>query len=155
MKPLYIFDLDGTIALATQRQHLLDNKEDPQRWDKFYEACHMDLPNPSIVATLNILRLAADIWIFSGRSDQVRGKTVDWLLRYTELDPILLRDGAVLRMRPQGDFTADDELKRSWVMAMHSFDRARLVAAFDDRDRVVTMWRALNVPCFQVAPGDF
>ena len=27
--------------------------------------------------------------------------------------------------------------------------------AFDDRDRVVAMWREEGVPCFQVAPGDF
>jgi hypothetical protein len=34
-------------------------------------------------------------------------------------------------------------------------DRQRLVAAFDDRDRVVQMWRAAGVTCFQVAPGEF
>jgi hypothetical protein len=26
---------------------------------------------------------------------------------------------------------------------------------FDDRDRVVAMWRSLGIPCFQVAKGDF
>lgn len=34
-------------------------------------------------------------------------------------------------------------------------DRARLVAVFDDRSSVVTMWREHGVTCFQVAPGDF
>ena len=34
-------------------------------------------------------------------------------------------------------------------------DRARLVMVFDDRDRVVNMWRRNGVVCAQVAPGDF
>jgi phosphoserine phosphatase len=36
MKPLYIFDLDGTLALTEHRQHILDNKDDPQRWQRFF-----------------------------------------------------------------------------------------------------------------------
>jgi hypothetical protein len=32
---------------------------------------------------------------------------------------------------------------------------ARLVAVFEDRDRMVKMWRAAGVPCFQVAEGEF
>lgn len=34
-------------------------------------------------------------------------------------------------------------------------DRDRLVAVFDDRARVVRMWRKAGITCFQVAPGDF
>ena len=45
MKPLYIFDLDGTLALTEHRQHILDNKDDPQRWRRFYAACDRDEPN--------------------------------------------------------------------------------------------------------------
>lgn len=41
------------------------------------------------------------------------------------------------------------------VVAMTEYDRRRLVAVFDDRDKVVSMWRARGVACFQVAPGAF
>jgi len=34
-------------------------------------------------------------------------------------------------------------------------DKSRLVAVFDDRDRVVKMWRDVGVTCFQVADGEF
>ena len=34
-------------------------------------------------------------------------------------------------------------------------ERNRLTAVFDDRDKVVQMWRENGVPCFQVAKGDF
>jgi hypothetical protein len=37
----------------------------------------------------------------------------------------------------------------------HPIDRERLVGAFDDRQRVVDMWRRNGITCFQVAPGDF
>ena len=39
-----------------------------------------------------------------------------------------------------------------WDYNAHS---QRLVAVFDDRDRVVAMWSAAGVPCFQVAAGEF
>ena len=38
---------------------------------------------------------------------------------------------------------------------MRPEDRARLVAVFEDRKRVVDMWRENGVTCYQVAPGDF
>lgn len=61
----------------------------------------------------------------------------------------------VLTMRAEGDYTPDDELKRQWLNAMSMDDRSRLVAVFEDRDRMVHMWRAAGVPCFQVAEGNF
>jgi phosphoserine phosphatase len=153
-KPLYIFDLDGTLALIEHRKHYIEDREDPQRWRKFYAACDKDQPNLGVLRTLERLRHAgADIWIFSGRSDEVRAKTVEWLTTHTsfmshDLDTALV-------MRRAGDYTVDDELKQQWLNDMLHEDRERLVAVFDDRDRVVAMWRANGVTCFQVAPGEF
>ena len=153
MKPLYIFDLDSTLANASHRQPLLDNKEDPDRWRKFYAACLDDEPIGPTIRTMAMLAEYADIWIFSGRSDEVRIKTVHWLWRYTHFYPEMLDTALV--MRPAGDTTADDDLKRQWLLSMLEEDRERLVATFDDRDRVVAMWRANGIQCFQVAPGNF
>ena len=58
-------------------------------------------------------------------------------------------------MRRAGDFTPDEVLKRKWYEELGSHDKARLVAVFDDRDKVVAMWRSIGVACFQVAPGKF
>ena len=83
MKPLYIFDLDGTLALTEHRQHILDNKDDPQRWQRFFAACVNDQPNEPVIRTLNTLRAAgAECWIWSGRSDEVKAQTVEWLQRH-------------------------------------------------------------------------
>jgi hypothetical protein len=154
MLPLYIFDLDGTLALIEHRRHILERKS-RDKWSQFHAACDKDKPNKPVIATMEHLRHAgAEIWIFSGRSDEVRDKTIAWLALHTSFESRDL-EGPMLNMRATGDFTADDVLKRQWLDGMLVGDRLRLVAAFDDRDRVVQMWRTAGVSCFQVAEGKF
>jgi hypothetical protein len=86
-------------------------------------------------------------------SSEVREKTVSWIAENTSFMSFDL--DAILVMRDEGDYTADDTLKRSWYENMLSEDKSRLVAVFDDRDRVVKMWRDVGVTCFQVADGEF
>lgn len=148
-RPLYIFDLDGTLADISHRRPLVEGKR--KRWDEFYQACVHDTPYVAVVRTALGLELAgADVWVWSGRSDLVLAHTRAWLQRYV---PTV--DLSHLRMRREGDFTPDEVLKRAWLNGLNQKDRARLVAVFDDRDKVVAMWRAAGVPCFQVAPGAF
>lgn len=151
MKPLYIFDLDGTLALIGHRRHYVERaKGKKQDWAAFHAACVDDLPNAPVIETMRRLWAEAEVRIFSGRSDEVREQTEAWLAKHR-----CYPGRASLTMRAAGDFTPDDVLKRRWYEALPAFDRRRLVAVFDDRDRVVAMWRALGVTCFQVAPGDF
>lgn len=151
--PLYIFDLDGTLALIDHRRHFVEGPSPD--WTAFYAACVNDKPNQPVLAVMRALYvLGAEVWVFSGRSDEVRDETIDWL-RYYSIIPRSELEGAYLQMRPQGDYTPDDQLKRSWLHAMLPEDRARLVAVFDDRKKVVDMWRSEGVACFQVAEGDF
>ena len=152
-KPLYIFDLDGTLSLAHHRQPILENKDDPHRWDRFYEACDKDEPNFPVIRVMHQLRYFGEVWIFSGRSSRVRAKTIAWLSHHTSFAPWELE--TALRMRDEGDHTADDILKKQWLDSMLVDDRQRLAATFDDRDRVVKMWRENGITCFQVAPGAF
>ena len=161
--PLYIFDLDGTLALIDHRRHILDDKSDPNRWQKFFSACIHDEPNRPVIRTLQALRRSgAECWIWSGRSDEVRAQTVEWLCKHgcfgrpTGTLP-WWPFGATerFRMRKAMDFTPDEVLKRGWLDEMTFSDLSRLNAVFDDRDKVVAMWRANGVPCFQVARGSF
>lgn len=148
MRPLYIFDLDGTLALIDHRRH---HVEGPKKdWPAFYRDCVNDVPNKAVISVLRIIEgdTDNDIWIWSGRSNEVKFETIEWLrkhgIRYH-----------YLRMRTAGDYTPDDTLKMSWYTDISPDDRFRLVATFDDRDRMVKAWRAAGVTCFQVAPGDF
>lgn len=157
MRPLYIFDLDGTLADLTHRLHFLQDKTDKLRWDKFHAACLQDKPKHSVIWLFNTLIAAdADVWVFSGRSDIVRQQTVDWLADNTAMgsDTIACNPN-LLTMRKQGDYTEDHLLKASWVDNLLEIDRKRLVCTFDDRQRVVDMWRERGITCMQVAPGDF
>ena len=155
MKPLYIFDLDGTLALIEHRRHFVERPRVEQDWKAFYAACDKDAPNDPVIDTMERLREAgADIWIFSGRSDEVREKTIQWLANQTTFMTWDL-DGPMLTMRAGGDYTPDDVLKKRWLDGMLIGDKARLVAVFEDRDRMVKMWRSQGIACFQVAPGEF
>ncbi len=154
MRPLYIFDLDGTIVLIDHRREILSDKEDGQRWRRFYAACDKDLPNTPVITILHsLLVTGAEIRFFSGRSAEVREKTVAWLAEHTKL--LTHEIEGALTMRDEGDYTQDDILKRQWLDAMSAEDRSRLICIFDDRDKVVKMWRDAGLTCLQVAYGDF
>lgn len=140
-----VFDLDGTLANTDHRAHFLTRPSREKDWRGFFAACDQDRPHPHIVAVFHALKLAGhEIEIWSGRSDEVRDKTEAWL-RANCLD------GVPLRMRKEGDYTADDALKMSWLA--ESSRKPHLL--FDDRAKVVAMWRDHGIPCCQVAPGDF
>lgn len=151
-RPLYIFDLDGTLALIEHRLPLISGEE--KRWREFYEACDQDPPNGPVISLLNQLRVINnEIWIFTGRSDAIRVKTERWLFECTSLSLGELERGLI--MRKDGDYRQDHELKASWLQAMSAQDRNRLMMVFEDRDRVVQMWRENGVVCCQVANGSF
>lgn len=159
-RPLYIFDLDGTLADCQHRRHLLDPLRGPDRHREFYAQCHLDTPIKPVIETLHRLSDfggGADCWIFSGRSDEVREATHMWLLKHVRAwaQCVLYYNEHALRMREANDHTEDDQLKQIWLDHMLPSDRDRLVATFDDRQRVVDMWRRNGIQCFQVAPGDF
>lgn len=147
--PLFIFDLDGTCADVSERRHLVEGAK--KDWDAFHAECVHDKPLwPVWFVFRAVVRAGADVKIFSGRSDKMRGETYNWLRGYGF--PI---DKTNVQMRPEGDHTPDDQLKRAWYEALSAEDKERLVGVFDDRNRLVAMWRSLGVMCFQVADGDF
>ena len=142
-RPLVVFDLDGTLADVEHRRHHVTGGA--RRWDRFFEACVDDTPVEAVILAFRAHQMTgARIEVWSGRSDAVRPQTEAWLARYGLAPDRLL-------MRPARDHTPDDRLKEGWL------DRADPAPSlvYDDRDKVVAMWRRRGVPCFQVAPGDF
>lgn len=148
-RPLYIFDMDGTFADGEHRlHHIQKNKKD---WNAFFAECDRDAPIENIIAMMKTLHTGgAEIWVWTGRSAVVSRQTEQWVARH-DLHVVI----GQVKMRAQDDHTNDDVLKIQWLDAMYPIDRARLVAVFEDRDRVVAAYRAAGVTCLQVAPGDF
>lgn len=143
-KKIVIVDLDGTLADGTHREHHL--KCDPRDWDGYYSKCSGDTPIREIIELVQLLAIKYEIWILTGRRDDTRLETVDWLREYHI-------PYSRLFMREHGDFTQDNELKLAWVDQAGVRDRVHLV--LEDRQRVVDAWRQNGFRCIQVASGNF
>ena len=65
----------------------------------------------------------------------------------------------MLKMRPtkgQDAFTPDDQLKQMWLDDFaDNVGKDNILGVFDDRNKVVDMWRKNGLTCFQVADGNF
>jgi hypothetical protein len=83
----------------------------------------------------------------SGRKDDCRDVTEAWLkANGFEYD--------WLYMRKTGDDRNDAVVKLD-IFNEHIRNGYDVLGVFDDRNRVVNMWRRLGLKCFQVAEGDF
>lgn len=145
MPSIVAFDLDGTLANIENRLSLIRARVPD--WRAFFRACTGDEPIHHMIAVLQALYLAGHrIEIWSGRSDEVRNETEQWLSCHKI-------PYHIVRMRQEGDHRPDHLIKSEWLDALPEDERPHL--AFDDRTRVVEMWRNRGIPCCQVAPGDF
>jgi FMN phosphatase YigB (HAD superfamily) len=147
-RPIYIFDLDGTLTDTTHRQHFL--AETPKRWSEFNAACVNDAPQKHMVELARRLWFASGrIWIWTGRDDLYETQTKAWLWRHG----VRFEQ---LRMRPTGRHIEDTELKHNWLVEVQSTkDYANIACVFEDRTRMVEMYRRNGIPCMQVADGNF
>lgn len=143
--PCYIFDIDGTLADIRHRLHLIEKA--PKDWDAFHDACVDDAPIEHMCELTRLLARVKPIIYVSGRSDRIRNRTLQWLI-----DKGCARGR--LYMRRHEDHRDDDILKAE-ILAVIRADGFEPCLVFDDRDRVVSMWRANGVPCAQVAEGNF
>lgn len=132
-----LFDLDGTLALHVKRN--------PYQWQK----AASDTPNEPVIATLQALhRDGVTIVYLSGRPEEARAITTDWITRHVGVD-------GPLYLRASSDMRKDAIIKRE-IYEAHIRKQHHVIAVFDDRDQVVAMWRKeLRLTCFQVAYGDF
>lgn len=145
-KDIIVFDLDGTLANTAECRHHLEGKD--KDWDAFYLAATKVSPIDAVIKAARAFRAQGyEITISSGRSDAVLSETQEWLRLHKVPYSQLI-------MRPAGDHKPDNELKHSWVVS-GCIPIDRVLCVFEDRSRMVKMWRELGVPCFQVGEGDF
>ena len=147
-KDIVIFDLDGTLALIEARRALAAKPDGKINWKTFFapKNIKLDLPNdPVITAFKAFAEQGFKMVILSGRDSISRAETRQWL-KDNDIHP------DILWMRPRGSFTPDDVLKRTWLDELGADN---VFCVFDDRDKVVQMWRNNGLTCFQVAPGNF
>lgn len=153
MDKTVIFDLDGTLALIDARRAKSTNVNGKMDWDTFFDPdnIQLDLPNQPVIEMAKMLKKQGhSIIIFSGRSKATKIATMEWLDQFgVPFD--------VLKMRPTGNgfqFMPDDQLKQKWLDDLFP-NKDSILCVFDDRDKVVKMWRDNGLTCMQVAPGNF
>ena len=131
-------DIDGTIALRRGRS--------PYDQSKVLE----DAFDPRMNFLLSSLSEKFQIIFLSGRQDtkQCRDDTEKWLKDNLGLSEV------TLIMRSEGDFRSDDVVKKE-LYQKYIKDKYNVVCVFDDRDKVVRMWRNLGLLCCQVYYGNF
>jgi len=140
---MIVFDMDGTLSDPTHRVHFL-TQEDPD-WDSFYEACDKDLPRNSMLDLLSLyLADGEHVEIWTGRRESTREKTMEWL-SMCDIDSRI-----PVRMRKDGDFRHDTEVKREWIKEHGEPD-----LVFEDRNSMVKFYRDNGIECVQVQEGDF
>mgnify|MGYP001626746637 FL=1 len=152
-KKTVIFDLDGTLALIDDRRAISINDNGKMDWDKFFDPVNiqLDKPNwPVILMAQTLKKAGHSVVIFSGRSKATKDATRAWLNNHKiPFD--------VLKMRPTDGglkWMKDDLLKKKWLTDLFP-DVDKILCVFDDRDKVVKMWRDNGITCFQVADGNF
>lgn len=148
-----IFDLDGTLALIDKRRDISKTPDGKINWDIFFDPdmINLDQPNDAVIQMAKTLKEAGNmIVILSGRSKDTKDATKAWLNKFdVPFD--------VLKMRPTSKdfmYMPDDQLKQRWLNQLFA-DKSDILCVFDDRQKVVDMWRANGLTCMQVAPGNF
>ena len=129
-----IFDIDGTLA------KMKDGGRGPFEWHRVGE----DDLVPIVLEHAHFARtMGRRIIIMSGRDAVCRPHTEAWLKRHgVPYDDLF--------MRPEKDMRKDSLIKNE-LFRNHVLDNYHTKVVYDDREQVVTLWRALGLTCFQVA----
>lgn len=150
-----IFDIDGTLADCTHRLHLIG--ETPPKWDEFFAGCADDQPITHMLFVADTLAASTNIIFVTGRPERSREATLAWLKQHLPggegwaWSEDSRRD---LYMRADGDHRPDTIVKSELLDQVHADGHLPLLV-FEDRAKVVKMWRERGVPCAQVAEGDY
>ncbi len=144
-QPCIIFDLDGTLCDVTHRRQYVATK--PRNWDAWNKGIAQDKPVEQVLALFGALKYLYPIMFVSGRSDDYRNVTIEWLERHG----ISSFDYNFLYMRKYGDHRDDAIVKGE--IADEIEKKYKIFAVFDDRKRVLTMWQERGIFTFDVSQG--
>jgi hypothetical protein len=166
-KNVVIFDLDGTLANIDKRREISTKPNGKLDWDIFFDAGNisLDRPNAPVVKCAQMFKQNGfKIIIFSGRNDRSYHTTDSWLKQYNvPVDLLVLRPDKFRDeswpvangnpATPAMRFMPDDKLKKVMLDTFVNIDNVFCV--FDDRKKVVDMWRELGLTCFEVEEAHF
>ena len=154
MRKTVIFDLDGTLALIDTRRKVSTKPNGKIDWGVFHDPVNisLDKPNWPVIQIFQSMKTSGfNVVILSGRSDATKDVTIDWLNKHE-----IFYDKLVMRNSTNKDtkYMPDDKLKLGWFNKYFP-NKSDVLCVFDDRNKVVQMWRDNDIPCMQVADANF
>lgn len=139
---LVVFDIDGTLANIDHRLDYVRSK--PKNWKAFDAGIPNDKVNLPVAEAFYALKAAGNEIIFaSGRNERSRDATMKWLQENNLWDY-----RAKLYMRKADDFRSDDIVKQEILDQIVADYGKKPDMVFDDRKRVVDMWRRNGIWVF-------
>jgi len=141
-----IFDVDGTIADCDHRRHFVENNND---WKSFKEQTVNDTPVQWVCdIAKRFIAQGDDVAFFSARNETEREVTERQISEW-------IGDGHKgLFLRPNDSYDPDEVFKSELADKFEEIG-GKIDLVFDDRNKVVDMWRARGTTVVQVADGDF
>jgi hypothetical protein len=141
-----VFDLDGVLANADHRQHLLAPKPGQRKnWKRFFERAGDDALIEELARLTLLLDPNLNRVLLTARPTTIQTITVEWLERFHIAWDLLV-------MRPEGVYSTSPVAKREAVDELRSFG-FELLLAFDDDRRNVDMFHDAGVPCIYIHSG--
>jgi phosphoglycolate phosphatase-like HAD superfamily hydrolase len=149
-KKTIIFDVDGTIADVEHRRHLVNgDKGFKPDWDAFRKATEDDTPVQWVCdIAKRYIAQGDEVAFFSARNESEREVTEK------QINDWIGEGHKGVFLRPNDDYTPDDEFKSKLADKFIEMG-GKIDLIFDDRQKVVDMWRAKGFTVVQVAKGDF
>jgi len=144
---LICFDIDGTLANIEHRLDFV--RSNPKNWPAFDAGIPNDKVNEPVAEVFDAMIMGGHTVILaSGRNERTRIATQDWLRKngfsmYQKL-----------YMRLADDFRSDDIVKREMLDQIIADYGKKPDMVFDDRPRVVRMWRDAGIFVFNVYQGE-
>jgi hypothetical protein len=141
--PAVVFDLDGVLSDAADRQHFLAG---PRRdWNSFFESCGEDPLIEEVARLLSLLDEQLAIILLTARPARVRPQTVEWLDRFRlRWDLLVMRGGGYAGSARDFKRRSVGELQKTGF---------HLLLSFEDDRRNVAMFREEGVPSIYVHSG--
>ena len=144
---LVVFDIDGTLANIEHRLDYVRSK--PKNWAAFDAGIPNDKVNEPVAAVFHQMVDAGHAVILaSGRNERSRAATEQWFVANG------LRGWQKLYMRKADDFRSDDIVKQEILDQIVRDFGKKPDMVFDDRPRVVRMWREAGIFVFNVYQGE-